>query len=201
MPRRSSSAGGYQSSSHTADDAAAHRRRSEMTTAECRREEEAIVDAWVHRLNDCLEAEDFPGAAALFARNGYLRDLVALTWHFHTYRGRSQIEAAVRDACTNTRPSRFHRAPGNVTKRKTKIDGTTVIETVLGFETIAGVGQAVLRLVTDPQGDFEAWVLSTALYALKGHPERVGEHRPVGRSRPTRIVTQTFSWSARDRAG
>jgi hypothetical protein len=143
-------------------------------------EDHQIVHEWALCFNQLLESGDFAGAARLFAVDGYLRDLVALTWHFHTYKGRAQIEEALQEIQNRTMPRNFRLTEGEVTKRKKKADGTTVIETILDFETVKGVGEAVLRLIREADGTYSAWVLSTALHGLKGHPERVGEYRPVG---------------------
>ena len=142
--------------------------------------EDDAVSAWSDAFNVALESGDFAGAAAMFAADGCLRDLVALTWHFHTYWGSEAIEAALRAANDRVKPRRFRLAGPSITKRKRKIDGTSVIETILDFETEEGIGEAVLRLLPDADGTHRAWVLSTALRELKAHPERVGKNRPVG---------------------
>jgi cation diffusion facilitator CzcD-associated flavoprotein CzcO len=155
---------------------------SEQTRARdaSHRDDEQIVQDWTNRFNQLLESGDFPGVAALFATNGYLRDLVALTWHLHTYKGLREIEQAFRENDGLTRPRNFRLTESNVTKRKRKADGTAVIETILDFETVNGTAKAVLRLIDEPDGAQRAWVLSTALRGLDQHPERVGEHRFVG---------------------
>lgn len=149
-----------------------------MTTDVTRDEE--IVEDWLARLNGSLASRDFRGVGELFVENGFLRDLVALTWHFHTYRGRAVIATAWKAAHARTAPRGFRSIGPSVTKRKHKADGTDVVETILEFETAAGSGKAVLRLVEQPDGRYRAWLLATALHELKGHPERLGEHRPVG---------------------
>jgi putative flavoprotein involved in K+ transport len=139
--------------------------------------DDRIVHDWTDRLNHALYNGDLSGAASLFSAEGYLRDLVALTWHFHTYKGTWEIELALRAIDGAAKPRNFRLIERNVTKRKKKADGTVVIETIVNFETVFGFGNAVLRLIQEPDGTYRAWVLSTALQGLKGHPERVGKLR------------------------
>jgi cation diffusion facilitator CzcD-associated flavoprotein CzcO len=153
---------------------------TDMNMTTYKHEEDNIVEDWAFTLSELLGHGNFPAAASLFAADGYLRDLVALTWHFHTYRGHSRIEKALRAAASQTKPQHFRLAGPDITKRKRKVDGTTVIETILDFDTEEGTGKAVLRLVRNARGSYEAWVLATALHGLTGHPERVGPNRPIG---------------------
>lgn len=157
-----------------------HEHGTDMNTGTYDREEDGIVIDWASGLNALLEEGNFSAAASLFAANGYLRDLVALTWHFHTYRGHPQIEQALRKADSQVKPRRFRLAGQGITKRKRKIDGTAVIETILDFDTNKGIGKAVLRLVQNSHDVYEAWVLATTLHGMTDHPERVGQNRPVG---------------------
>lgn len=142
--------------------------------------EDQIVGTWVSQFNEVLERGDSRHAASLFAGDGYLRDVVALTWSLHTYHGRGQIERGLRDARERTGPRSFRLGGPGITKRKTKSDGTSVVETILDFDTRSGAGQAVLRLVASGTDRYEAWVLSTCLRSLNDRPERLGAHRPKG---------------------
>ena len=144
-------------------------------------EADRIAQDWADRFERALAAGDHAAAAALFGSDGYLRDLVGLTWHFRTFVGQEQIERALATYGQRTNPRGFKVVGPGVTKRKRKVDDTSVVETILDFETDHGLGKAVLRLVAEPKdGRHRAWVLSTALDEIKGHPERLGEHRPVG---------------------
>lgn len=143
--------------------------------------DDQIVAAWAKDFDAALVRGDATTASSLFVDDGYLRDLVALTWHFRTFKGHIEIEQALLDVCRLSSPRSFRLTGQGITKRKRKIDGTRVIESILDFETDAGLGKAVLRLVSDPRdGQHRAWVLSTALDGLKDFPEKVGVNRPVG---------------------
>jgi cation diffusion facilitator CzcD-associated flavoprotein CzcO len=166
-------------------------------TAISQDQDDQVVLGWAHGLNDALGASDHKRVASLFAENGYLRDLGVLTWHFHTFRGRSAILAALPDICDQVEPMDFRLAGPNITKRKVKGDGTQVIETILDFETKHSIGKAVLRLVEESDGDYRAWVLSTALHGLKDFPERVGPDRPVGT--PSLDTFEGKNWQDRRR--
>ena len=60
--------------------------------------------------------------------------------------------------------------------------GTEAIEAIFRFETAAGRGSGVVRLVPDADGDakLKAWTLLTALDEIKGHAEQLGGSRPSG---------------------
>lgn len=151
-----------------------------MSTSGQSRDEDKIIEVWASQFNGLLEAQDYSALASLFTPDGYLRDLAALTWHFHTYQGRDEIEAALRSTSASTMPGNFRLAGPDITKRKRKVDGTNVLETILDFETEQGMGKAILRLTEDSRDSYQATLLATIIHGLKGYPERVGEHRPVG---------------------
>lgn len=160
-------------------------------------QDDQIVVDWAQSLNEFLDAGDLQRVTSLFRHDGYLRDLCALTWHFHTFRGHAAILAALPEICGQTAPSGFRLAGANITKRKVKADGTSVVETILDFETKHAIGKAVLRLVADERGDYRAWVLSTALRGLKDYPERIGAYRPVGM--PSLDTFEGMNWQDRRR--
>ena len=65
------------------------------------------VDDWLAAFNAALEAQDAAAAAELFATDGFLRDLVALTWNITTAEGRDEIETMLTHTLGQTRPRGF----------------------------------------------------------------------------------------------
>jgi putative flavoprotein involved in K+ transport len=141
------------------------------------------VDDWLAAFNAALEAQDAAAAAELFATDGFLRDLVALTWNITTAEGRDEIETMLAHTLGQTRPRGFV-----TSEPATEADG--VIDAWLEFETGVGRGRGHLRL-----RDGLAWTLLTTLSELKGHEEPQGLRRPMGAEHG--VDPDRSSWSER----
>ena len=147
-----------------------------------------MVSEWLDEFGAALAADDAEGAAALFMDDGHWRDLVAFTGHIRTMSGRAAIAARLRQTLATTRPSEFQIDSGRTPPRLVTRAGTEAIEAIFAFQTAMGPASGVLRLVPadgmdggDPDaGEWQAWVLSTALEQISGHEESVGAHRPDG---------------------
>jgi putative flavoprotein involved in K+ transport len=141
------------------------------------------VDDWLAAFNAALEAQEAVAAAKLFATDGFLRDLVALTWNITTAEGRDEIEAMLAHTLGQTRPRGFV-----TSEPATEADG--VIDAWLEFETGVGRGRGHLRL-----RDGLAWTLLTTLSELKDHEEPHGLRRPMGAEHG--VDPDRSSWSER----
>ncbi|MBF6086479.1 NAD(P)/FAD-dependent oxidoreductase [Nocardia cyriacigeorgica] len=126
------------------------------------------VDAWLRDFEMALADRDVEAAAAMFALDGFWRDLVAFTWNIKTLEGREDIADMLRVRLDGTDPGNFH-----TTEEPTEDGG--VITAWIGFETAAGRAVGHLRLK-----DEGAWTLLTSLRELKGHEESKGPRRPRG---------------------
>ena len=115
---------------------------------------------WLAGFGSAVERSDCAAAAALFAEQGYWRDLVAFTWNIATLEGRAAI-AAMLDARL-----------GEVAPRSFELEGN---EGWFTFETAVGRGRGHLRLK-----DGKALTLFTALMELKGFEEKSGPTRDLG---------------------
>jgi len=127
-----------------------------------------IITTWLAKLESALKARDAAAAAALFAPDGYWRDLVSFTWNIRTAEGRGQIADMLAATLRSTRPSKW-RLRGDATQ------AGGVTEGWIDFETATGRGEGHLRLTKDG-----AWTLLTALKELKGHEEKKGPTREKG---------------------
>jgi len=128
----------------------------------------ARATTWVAALDAALRRGDAAAAAALFAADGFWRDLVAFTWTLRTEEGRPAIRAMLETTLARTAPSGW-RVEGEAR------EANGVIEALLRFETAVGRGRGVLRL-----RDGEGWTLLTALTEFKGHEEKRGPTRDNG---------------------
>ncbi|MBF6412050.1 flavin-containing monooxygenase [Nocardia cyriacigeorgica] len=126
------------------------------------------VDAWLRDFEMALADRDVEAAAAMFALDGFWRDLVAFTWNIKTLEGREDIADMLRARLDGTDPGNFY-----TTEEPTEDGG--VITAWIGFETAAGRAVGHLRLK-----DEGAWTLLTSLRELKGHEESKGPRRPRG---------------------
>ncbi|PZQ95656.1 MAG: FAD-dependent oxidoreductase [Cereibacter sphaeroides] len=121
-------------------------------------------------LNKALTNADAAAAAALFEKDGYWRDLAALTWNIKTMEGQAQIEAMLKSQLPKIKPRDFTVTPGEAAE-----DGGGFLQAWIDFETETGWGHGHIRI----RGG-KIWTLLTTLKALKGHEERKGKSRPQG---------------------
>jgi putative flavoprotein involved in K+ transport len=120
----------------------------------------SFISDWLVRFSAALKGGDVDGVAALFADNGYWRDLVSFTWNIVTLEGRAAIADMLTARLEDVRPCSF---------RAGDRDGWFSFETALG----RGTGHVRLK-------DGKAFTLFTALMELKGFEELRGETRETG---------------------
>ena len=134
------------------------------TTAEA--ETQATLDA----LNGALASGEAGKAAALFADDGFWRDLVAVTWNIKTVEGPDGVRDMLDAQLAHTKPQGFAVQDGEMPAEEGGV--TTAWIT---FETAVGRGWGLMRL-----RDGKIWTLLTALTELKGHEETTFAARPHG---------------------
>ena len=111
---------------------------------------------------------DPAAVAALFRPDAHWRDVLALGRDIATVSGIAAIEAMLRATGAKLRNVRL--APGRTPPRRVRRAGVEVVEAIFAFETDAGLGSGVVRLVPDA-GRLVAWTLVTTLDALHAGPE------------------------------
>jgi putative flavoprotein involved in K+ transport len=130
----------------------------------------AAVRTWLEQFGAALAAGDAAGAACLFTRDCYWRDLIAFTWNIRTLEGRGEIAGMLRYTLPHIQPSGWR-----ITAGEEPAEAGGVIEAWIDFETAAGRGHGHLRL-----REGSCWTLLTTVYELKGHEEPRGPSRPKG---------------------
>jgi putative flavoprotein involved in K+ transport len=136
------------------------------------------VTQWLAEFEDALQLGDRAALAAVFAQDCHWRDLLAFTWNITPHVGTAAIVDGLVAAQPRVQARNFRIAPGRTPPRRIKRVGCEVIEAIIAFETQAGRGHGLLRLLaTQPN---RAWVLMTSLEELKGHEEPINERRPSG---------------------
>ncbi len=149
-------------------------------------EPEAVISEWVHLFNSHAHPEG-PSLSRLFLKDSYWRDLLCLTWNFHTLEGPNKIAALLETQPAGWRiKSLAIDSSSDVGKPKVApldFDGNLkCIQSFLTVETDVGRGRGVVRLLQDSEdnGRWKAFTLFTALQELKGHEELNRERRPTG---------------------
>ena len=132
---------------------------------------------------EALAENDPQAAAAMFAEDGYWRDLIAFTWNIKTLEGRDEIAAMLAATLRDTRP-RHWRIEGD----GAEVDGVT--EGWFTFETAVARGHGHIRL----KGD-ECWTLLTSMLELKSFEEKRGAAREKGVDHG--VQTERLSWLER----
>ena len=147
---------------------------------------DAAAIKWTSSFNALLQAGS-SDVSALFLKDSYWRDLLCLSWDFHTFHGPEKVASII------TRQTKVWRIKSlNVDKSSEvgkpqispfdfegKVKGVQFFVTV---DTDVGTGRGVARLLQDAtdQGRWKIFTLYTVLQELTGHEERTGRRRPTG---------------------
>ncbi|KAG6003794.1 hypothetical protein E4U43_000863 [Claviceps pusilla] len=145
------------------------------------------VKAVVDQLNSSLSDASFMSTASLFARAGYWRDHLTLSWNFRTVQGPSHI-ADFLQACAKSRDGfRLRKVTiddGSPSRKPatSPLDGTgrvVGIHAFLHVETVRGHGDGLIRLAHE-DGKWKIFTIYTSLRGLKGYEEMTCFNRPLG---------------------
>ncbi|GAB0134652.1 hypothetical protein EsDP_00003014 [Epichloe bromicola] len=151
------------------------------------------VKSVVDRLNGSLDDTSFASTAGLFAKGGYWRDHLMLSWNFRTVQGPSQI-AEFLQACSRSKDGfRLQRIAvddddddddGSPCRRPATapLDGQAKvlgIRAFLSIETVRGRGDGLIRLAHE-DGAWKIFTMYTSLRELRGHEEGTFQRRPRG---------------------
>jgi cation diffusion facilitator CzcD-associated flavoprotein CzcO len=137
-----------------------------------------IAADWLARFDAALGAGDAGGVAALFAPDGYWRDLLAHQWDYRALRGPDLIAATLIAEGRARGVQGFALHPAySAPSRRTRA-GRRVIEGFTTFRTGLGEGSGLLRLHEGADGVWRAWGFMTSLQSLDDYPEAIGMHRP-----------------------
>jgi putative flavoprotein involved in K+ transport len=140
------------------------------------------ADNWLAQLDEALAKPDDGLLGTLFHPDSYWRDVLALSWNIQTLSGAVAILRALPPLARATKPGGFAVDPDRAAPRKVMRAGTHAIEAIFKFETKAGRGSGIIRLIPDEHDGnrLKAWTLLTELGELKGHEEQLGVQRPRG---------------------
>lgn len=143
----------------------------------------SIADEWISAFKDLLSG-DHGSITKLFFNESYWRDLLCMTWDFHTIQGPEQISSFVQSSRQDGRltmisleDSSAHKSPQALEFGRLK-----AVRAFLKVETSIGRGEGLVRLVSDTNegGRWKALTLFTTLEELKGYEENIRSRRPRG---------------------
>ena len=145
------------------------------------------VEGWLSGFEEALRARDVARAAGMFAATSFWRDLIAFSWNLTTVENPAGVADLLGETLERTDPRRFA-----VEETPEEADG--VLTSWFTFETAAGRGRGLLRLVEEG-GQPKAWTFLTTVYELTGHEEPRGPARPMGAEHGA--SKQRLSWLER----
>lgn len=143
----------------------------------------SIADEWISAFKDLLSG-DHGSITKLFLNESYWRDLLCMTWDFHTIQGPEQISNFIQSSRQDSRltmisldDSSAHKSP-----QALEFGCLKAVRAFLKVETSIGRGEGLVRLVSDTNdgGRWKALTLFTTLKELKGYEENIRSRRPRG---------------------
>jgi cation diffusion facilitator CzcD-associated flavoprotein CzcO len=142
------------------------------------------AENWLAQFEAALTEADDAALKALFLADSYWRDVLALSWNLQTLNGAEAILKQLPPLARRAAPKSFRIDPDRAAPRRVTRAGTSSIEAIFKFETAAGRGHGILRLIPDAADGNQpkAWTLLTALEELKGFEEQQGARRPRGQA-------------------
>ena len=108
-----------------------------------------VFDEWLARFGAALESGDAAMIGDHFLEDGYWRDILAFSWDYRTFAGRSAIEKAIAARLEAAAPRHVRRATARMAPRVVRRSARTVVEGYFDFDTAAGRGTGFVRLVFD----------------------------------------------------
>lgn len=139
-----------------------------------------VVAEWVAKFRASLAKDNVSDLQKLFHKDAWLRDMVVLSWDLRTLNGADKVAAYFQENLARAQFEKLHvRDSGRFEPMfKTAAPGLQWIEAMFDFETEAGKGTGMLRLVQDCDDSWRAYMLSFILQGLKGYEEKSGFDRP-----------------------
>ena len=139
-----------------------------------------ILQAWARDFDTALAARDRTRLIGMFETDGYLRDLLALTWSIRSLHGSDQIAATLLDAAQHTNPANIDLDRPDAATSVDRPGWGTTVEGFLRFDLIGARGRGYVKLREQGDGTWRVWTMLMAVDALIGYEELIGARRPQG---------------------
>ena len=143
-----------------------------------------IAESWISEFSSAVQSASIDGLCALIYREGFWRDMLALTWNMRTFHKHSNIRKFLSDRLSMSGMKNIQLDRGERHKEpalKEVYDDLSWIPVFFTFETNQGKGSGIVHLVLAKEGAGEKWVaysVYTNLEEIHGHPERTLFDRP-----------------------
>ncbi|KAL2039859.1 hypothetical protein N7G274_007260 [Stereocaulon virgatum] len=144
---------------------------------------DSIVSEWISSFINLLSEVDTL-ATRLFLKESYWRDLLCMTWDFHTLQGPEDIITFVKSSSKDDQITKvsLDKSAAHKVPQVAAFGDLKVVQAFLNIETSNGRGEGLVRLTPDPNdgSSWKALTLFTTLQELKGYEEKIHTRRPTG---------------------
>lgn len=166
-----------------------------------------VAKQWIGSFNKIVDSDISPGQSTLshlFVDESYWRDLLCLSWDFHTLNGPTKIaqlieeqkgchvrKLTIDDSASHRRPTVCNIEPDG---------GLKGVQAFLNVETNIGSGRGIVKLIPSPGGNgtWKCFTLFTTLEQLTRHEESTHTRRPNGVNHGTHLDEK--NWKERREA-
>ena len=141
---------------------------------------QAVAKTWFTCFANAMNSKDVAVILDLMADDGFWRDILALTWDFHTYEGANAVKKFLTDQLPKFNLSAFKLREDLVAFNRPYEDFVWIMG-VFNFNTTIGHATGIFKLVPLTDSSWKAHGMFTNLDDLKGFPERIGflrNHNP-----------------------
>jgi len=137
---------------------------------------QAVVGQWFSAFKEAMQSKNIPAIIDLLVDDVFWRDMLALTWDFHTFQSTPSVSKFLTDQLPLFTLSSFTLKKDLVELQRPYPD-LAWIQAFFDFETTVGLASGVFRLVPLADGSWKAHAIFTNLEDLKGFPELTGPRR------------------------
>ncbi|KAI6145594.1 FAD/NAD(P)-binding domain-containing protein [Pisolithus tinctorius] len=137
---------------------------------------QAVAKEWFLGFADAMSCGNYIRIASLLVEDAFWRDMLALTWDFHTYEGSGAIQQFIADQLPKFKPFAF-KIRNDLIRLHVPYKDIVCIQAFFDFETTVGHASGIFRLVPMADGSWKAHTVFTNLEDLRGFPEKIGALR------------------------
>jgi hypothetical protein len=137
---------------------------------------QAVASQWFSAFKEAMQSKNISAVIDLLVDDVFWRDMLALTWDFHTFQSTHSVSKFLTDQLPLFTLSSFALRNDLVELQRPYPD-LAWIQAFFDFETTVGLASGVFRLVPLADGSWKAHTIFTNLEDLKGFPEQTGPRR------------------------
>ncbi|OLL26603.1 putative indole-3-pyruvate monooxygenase [Neolecta irregularis DAH-3] len=149
------------------------------------------ANLFMGKFSSALENNDIESLLEVIHPDCSWRDMLALTWEYHTFRGKASIRAVLEKRLNDTQFSYFALEAGKTPFLVNAAGIFKWIVMIASFETKIARGRSVIRLMLD-KDQWKAHIIFTRMNELKGFEEAIGLRRKKGVSHSEKLGRQSW---------